>query len=66
MMELNVSLTKIFNFSAAHRLNSEILDEQKNIEVYEKCNNLLGHGHNYKLELTVSGTFIWSSSGLGN
>ena len=56
MMELNVSLTRIYNFSAAHRLNSEILDEKKNVEVYEKCNNPLGHGHNYKLELTVSGT----------
>ena len=55
-MPLKVSLTRIYNFSAAHRLNSEILDEQKNIEVYDKCNNPLGHGHNYKLELTITGT----------
>jgi 6-pyruvoyltetrahydropterin/6-carboxytetrahydropterin synthase len=54
-MELNVSLTRIYNFSAAHRLNSDHMDEQKNIEVYDKCNNPLGHGHNYKLELTISG-----------
>ena len=54
-MPLNISLTRTYNFSAAHRLNSESLDEQMNIEVYDKCNNPLGHGHNYKLELTVTG-----------
>lgn len=55
-MSLNVSLTRIYDFSAAHRLNSENLDVQKNIEVYDKCNNPMGHGHNYKLEITVVGT----------
>jgi len=54
-MALKISLTRIYIFSAAHRLNSEILDEQKNLEVYDKCNNPLGHGHNYKLEITISG-----------
>jgi 6-pyruvoyltetrahydropterin/6-carboxytetrahydropterin synthase len=54
-MSIKVSRTRIYTFSAAHRLNSKILDEQKNVEVYDKCNNPLGHGHNYKLELTISG-----------
>ena len=54
-MKLKMSLTRIYVFSAAHRLNSGNLDTQKNMEVYDKCNNPLGHGHNYKLELTVSG-----------
>lgn len=54
-MTLNMSLTRIYTFSAAHRLNSESLDERENFELYDKCNNPLGHGHNYKLELTVSG-----------
>jgi 6-pyruvoyltetrahydropterin/6-carboxytetrahydropterin synthase len=53
---INVSLTHVYIFSAAHRLNSKVLDEQKNIEVYDKCNNPLGHGHNYTLELTITGT----------
>ena len=55
-MELKISLTRIYNFSAAHRLNSENMDVQKNIKIYDKCNNQLGHGHNYKLELTIKGT----------
>ncbi|MBN1406211.1 MAG: 6-carboxytetrahydropterin synthase [Calditrichaceae bacterium] len=54
-MAITVSLTRIYSFSAAHRLNSETLDERKNIEVYDKCNNPQGHGHNYKIELTVTG-----------
>ncbi len=53
---INISLTHVYIFSAAHRLNSEVLDEQKNIEIYDKCNNPMGHGHNYKLELTITGT----------
>lgn len=54
-MTLKIGLTRIYVFSAAHRLNSVELDAQKNVEVYDKCNNPLGHGHNYKLELTVTG-----------
>jgi len=54
-MALKMSLTRIYVFSAAHRLNSVELDAQKNVEIYDKCNNPLGHGHNYKLELTVTG-----------
>ena len=49
------SLTKTFGFSAAHRLHSPALSEEENRAVFGKCNNLHGHGHNYELEVTVSG-----------
>ena len=49
------SLTKTFGFSAAHRLHSTALSEEENRAVFGKCNNLHGHGHNYELEVTVSG-----------
>lgn len=42
-------------FSASHRLHSEGLTEVENHATYGKCNNPHGHGHNYTLEVTVSG-----------
>ena len=42
-------------FSAAHRLHSEAMTAAENRETYGKCNNPYGHGHNYALEVTVSG-----------
>lgn len=41
--------SKTFSFSATHRLHSPLLDEEKNADVYGKCNNPNGHGHNYIL-----------------
>ena len=42
-------------FSASHRLHSDVLSEAENVATYGKCNNPYGHGHNYTLEVTVSG-----------
>jgi 6-pyruvoyltetrahydropterin/6-carboxytetrahydropterin synthase len=42
-------------FSASHRLHSEAMSEAENVATYGKCNNPYGHGHNYTLEVTVSG-----------
>jgi len=42
-------------FSASHRLHSDELSESENLATYGKCNNPYGHGHNYALEVTVSG-----------
>ena len=50
-----VYLTKVYEFSAAHRLHSHALSDEKNQEIFGKCNNLAGHGHNYVLEVTVKG-----------
>ena len=52
---MKVYLTRRYLFSASHRLHSAALSEDVNREVYGKCNNPHGHGHNYFLEVTVSG-----------
>ncbi len=43
-----VYLTRVEQFSAAHRLHNPRLGVQENQEIFGKCNNLNGHGHNYK------------------
>ena len=48
-------LTRRYMFSASHRLHSDAMSEAENSETYGKCNNPHGHGHNYGLEVTVSG-----------
>ncbi|MFC2131393.1 6-pyruvoyl tetrahydropterin synthase family protein [Bacteroidota bacterium] len=48
-------ITKRVMFSAAHRLYNPKFSDDKNEEVYDKCNNFYGHGHNYLLEVTVAG-----------
>lgn len=49
-------LSRRYHFSASHRLHSEAYDQNRNREVYGKCNNPYGHGHNYTVEVTLSGT----------
>lgn len=51
-----VNLTRGYQFSAAHRLHSNAMSDEENYQVFGKCNNPYGHGHNYELEVTVSGT----------
>jgi 6-pyruvoyltetrahydropterin/6-carboxytetrahydropterin synthase len=48
-------LNRRYMFSAAHRLHSDQLSEAENRELYGKCNNPHGHGHNYTIEISVSG-----------
>jgi len=48
-------LTRRYLFSASHRLHSSAMPDEWNRETYGKCNNPHGHGHNYQLEVTVSG-----------
>ncbi|XP_061174521.1 6-pyruvoyl tetrahydrobiopterin synthase-like [Saccostrea echinata] len=50
-----VYITRIETFSACHRLHSLELGEEENKTTYGKCNNPNGHGHNYKVEVTVKG-----------
>lgn len=52
---MNVTLTRCYHFSASHRLDCEALSPQENRDVYGKCNNPHGHGHNYRVEVTVQG-----------
>lgn len=48
-------LYQIYDFSSSHRLNSDVLSPEKNWDVYDKCNNLNGHGHDYHLEVGITG-----------
>jgi 6-pyruvoyltetrahydropterin/6-carboxytetrahydropterin synthase len=52
---MKAHLTRRYIFSAAHRLHNDKLSEADNRAAYGKCNNPYGHGHNYALEVTVSG-----------
>jgi 6-pyruvoyltetrahydropterin/6-carboxytetrahydropterin synthase len=52
---MKAHLTRRYRFSASHRLHSEEMSAQENRATYGKCNNPFGHGHNYALEVTVSG-----------
>ena len=53
---MNVTFTRRYHFSASHRLDCEALSPQENRDVYGKCNNPHGHGHNYRVEVTVRGS----------
>jgi 6-pyruvoyltetrahydropterin/6-carboxytetrahydropterin synthase len=53
--EMVVSLTRAYDFSAAHRLHSKELTDQENLAIFGKCNNPHGHGHNYEVEVTLAG-----------
>ncbi len=48
-------LTVSSHFSAAHRLALPNLSYEENCEIYGKCARPNGHGHNYRLEVTVKG-----------
>ncbi len=52
---MNLVLTRRYSFAASHRLHSPRLSEEENQRTYGKCNNPYGHGHNYVIEISVSG-----------
>ena len=52
---MKAHLTRRYMFSASHRLHSDEMSPEQNRATYGKCNNPHGHGHNYTIEITVSG-----------
>jgi len=50
--QLNIS--QHFEFSASHRLHVPSMSDEDNRRVFGKCNNPHGHGHNYRVEVTVA------------
>ncbi len=50
-----ISVTRKAHFSAAHRLTNPAWSAEHNEAVFGKCNNPAYHGHNYVVEVTVSG-----------
>jgi 6-pyruvoyltetrahydropterin/6-carboxytetrahydropterin synthase len=51
---MTVELTRVYHFSAAHKLENRALSAEANAALYGPCAR--GHGHNYYLEVTVQGT----------
>jgi 6-pyruvoyltetrahydropterin/6-carboxytetrahydropterin synthase len=52
---LKIELGRRYRFAASHRLHTLQLSEEENWRVYGKCSNPFGHGHNYVVEVSVSG-----------
>jgi 6-pyruvoyltetrahydropterin/6-carboxytetrahydropterin synthase len=52
---MRAHLSRRYRLSASHRLHSEAFSDEENRRIYGKCNNPYGHGHNYVIEVTVSG-----------
>jgi 6-pyruvoyltetrahydropterin/6-carboxytetrahydropterin synthase len=52
---MKISLTRRYRFAASHRLHLPALSETENERIYGKCNSPYGHGHNYSVEVTISG-----------
>jgi 6-pyruvoyltetrahydropterin/6-carboxytetrahydropterin synthase len=50
-----VYVTRKVHFNAAHRLFNPTFTDEQNCDVYDICNNFYGHGHNYDLEVTLTG-----------
>ena len=54
-MKRELLITRQVEFASAHRLYRDELTEAKNYELFGKCANPYGHGHNYFLEVTLKG-----------
>ncbi len=48
-------LSRRYRFSASHRLHVDHLGDDRNRELFGKCNNPFGHGHNYTVQVTLKG-----------
>lgn len=52
---MSMSLERRYRFSASHLYRRPDWDEEANRRAFGKCANLPGHGHNYRLAVTVTG-----------
>ena len=52
---MSLTIYRKAHFNAAHRLYKEGWSDQKNFEVFGKCSNPNYHGHNYELEVGLTG-----------
>jgi len=50
-----VTITRRLYFNAAHRVHNPALSDEENARIFGKCNNPNWHGHNYTLDVSVSG-----------
>src|ERR1700726_792891 len=54
-MGVKIELGRRYRFAASPRLQTDRLSEEENARVFGKCANPYGHGHNYVLEVGISG-----------
>lgn len=52
---MKVAVFRKEHFNAAHRLHNPNWSDEKNEEIFGKCNNKYYHGHNYEIIVKVSG-----------
>lgn len=50
-----VTVTRRLSFNAAHRVHNPELSDEENTRTFGKCNNPNWHGHNYRLDVSVTG-----------
>ena len=50
-----VTVTRRLRFNAAHRVHNPALSDEENVALFGKCNNPNWHGHNYTLDVSVTG-----------
>jgi len=53
--QMKVSVFRKEHFNAAHRLHNPTWTDEKNHNIFGKCNNLNYHGHNYDLIVELAG-----------
>ena len=52
---MKTTITRRAVFCAGHRLHNSSFSEEKNREIFGECSSPNGHGHNYTLEVSVTG-----------
>lgn len=52
---MKTTITKRMTFCAGHRMYKPELSDAENLRIFGECSNPGGHGHNYVLEVSVSG-----------
>ena len=55
LMGVKIELGRRYRFAASHRLHTDKFSEEENARIFGKCANPYGHGHNYVLEISLSG-----------
>ncbi|HEY6385621.1 MAG TPA: 6-carboxytetrahydropterin synthase [Candidatus Acidoferrum sp.] len=63
---IKIELGRHYRFAASHRLHNPELSDEENWRLYGKCNNPFGHGHNYVLEVLVSGKIDQATGMIAN
>ena len=56
MQDAIITLTRAYRFTAAHFYRDPAASDAENEQLFGKCANPHGHGHNYRVEVTLRGT----------